>query len=64
MPAEVGSTAPPFSLKDQDGNDVALPLAERNTLCVHPFLSPHLRGGTGEIRDHLGEFSKSGVQVG
>ena len=66
MPAEVGSIAPPFSLKDQDGNDVALAgLPERKTLLVFiPFpFTGICEGELCEIRDHLAEFSESGVQV-
>ena len=66
MPAEVGSIAPPFSLNDQDGNEVALDsLSKRKTLLVFiPFpFTGICEGELCEIRDHLGDLSASGAQV-
>jgi peroxiredoxin len=66
MPAEVGSTAPSFSLKDQDGNDVTLQgLPAIKTLLVFiPFpFTGICEGELCEIRDNLGDLSASGVQV-
>lgn len=66
MPTEIGSTAPPFSLTDQDGNKVTLDgLPQRRTLLVFiPFpFTGICEGELCEIRDHLGELSASDVQV-
>lgn len=66
MPAEVGATAPPFALKDQDGHELTLDsLPARKTLLVFiPFpFTGICEGELCEIRDRLGDLSESGVQV-
>ncbi len=66
MAAEVGSIAPPFSLKDQDGNEVTLDgLPRGKTLLVFiPFpFTGICEGELCEIRDNLAKLSESGVQV-
>lgn len=66
MTAQVGSTAPSFSLKDQDGNEVTLDgLPAAKTLLVFiPFpFTGICEGELCEIRDNLGHLSESGVQV-
>ena len=66
MSAQIGSTAPPFSLKDQDGNDVSIDtLARRKTLVVFiPFpFTGICEGELCELRDHLGALSDMDAQV-
>ena len=66
MTVQVGSTAPAFSLKDQDGNDVTLDglTADKTLLVFIPFpFTGICEGELCEIRDHLGDLSESGVQV-
>lgn len=66
MSAQVGSIAPPFALKDQDGNEVTLDsLPERKTLVVFiPFpFTGICEGELCEIRDHVAELSNLDAQV-
>ena len=66
MAAQLGSIAPPFSLKDQDGNEVSLEgLPRRKTLVVFiPFpFTGICEGELCEIRDNLIELSNMDVQV-
>ena len=66
MSAQVGSAAPPFALKDQDGNEVTLEgLPEQKTLVVFiPFpFTGICEGELCELRDHLTELSSLDAQV-
>ena len=66
MSAQVGSNAPPFSMKDQDGNEVTLDgLPRRKTLLVFiPFpFTGICEGELCEIRDNLDDLSNIDAQV-
>ena len=66
MSAQIGSPAPPFSLKDQEGNEVSLDtLPRRKTLVVFiPFpFTGICEGELCDLRDHLGELSNMDAQV-
>ena len=66
-PLAVGDTAPDFTLKDQNGQDVALSsfAGEKNVVLVfYPFaFSGICTGELCEIRDDLGSFVADDVQV-
>ena len=66
MSAQVGSIAPSFSLKDQDGNEVSLDnLPRSKTLVVFiPFpFTGICEGELCELRDHLDELSNMDARV-
>jgi mycoredoxin-dependent peroxiredoxin len=67
MPLDVGDTAPDFSLRDQNGQEVRLSrlLTERAVLVVfYPFTFTGIcQGELTGIRDHLTDFANERVQV-
>jgi peroxiredoxin len=67
MPAEIGQPAPEFTLKDQNGNDVAL-ADFRGTKAVALVFYPFTFTGVCEgelcrLRDDYSQFEDAGVQV-
>jgi peroxiredoxin len=67
MPAEIGQPAPEFTLKDQNGNDVAL-ADFRDTKAVALVFYPFTFTGVCEgelcrLRDDYSQFEEAGVQV-
>lgn len=67
MALEVGTVAPNFELKDQNGNSVSLASfkGEKNVvLMFYPFsFTGTCTGELCEIRDNLGDFQGDDVQV-
>ncbi len=66
MSAQIGATAPPFSLKDHDGQEVTLhSMPKRKTLVVFiPFpFTGICEGELCELRDNLEELSNMDAQV-
>lgn len=67
MPAEIGQPAPEFTLKDQNGNDVALADfrgKQAVALVFYPFTFTGVcEGELCRIRDDYSQFENAGVQV-
>lgn len=67
MALEVGSVAPDFELKDQNGNTVSLSSfkgAKNVVVMFYPFsFTGTCTGELCEIRDNLGDFQGDDVQV-
>lgn len=67
MALEPGTTAPDFTLKDQDGNDVSLSgvLADKAVALVfYPFTFTGVcEGELCALRDDLNRYESAGVQV-
>ena len=67
MAITVGSEAPDFTLKDQDGNDVTLSSfrGEKAVVLVfYPFTFTGVcQGELCELRDDLSKYERAGVQV-
>lgn len=67
MPAEIGQPAPEFTLKDQNGNDVALVDfrgKQAVALVFYPFTFTGVcEGELCRIRDDYSQFENAGVQV-
>ena len=66
MPIEVGQPAPPFTLKDQDGNDVSLKDFQGKDLVLFFYPKDDTPGCTKEacsFRDHYGEIQELGAVI-
>jgi mycoredoxin-dependent peroxiredoxin len=67
MTVQIGQAAPPFTLKDQDGNDVSLgDFAGRSAVALvfYPFTFTGVcEGELCSLRDDYREFDDAGVQV-
>jgi peroxiredoxin len=67
MPAEIGSPAPDFTLKDHNGNDVTLSSFQGDkavALVFYPFTFTGVcEGELCRLRDDYSDFEKAGVQV-
>jgi mycoredoxin-dependent peroxiredoxin len=67
MAITVGSEAPDFTLKDQDGNEVTLSSFRGDkavVLVFYPFTFTGVcQGELCELRDDLSKYERSGVQV-
>ena len=67
MTAEIGQSAPTFTLKDQAGNDVSLSdFAGKSAVAIvfYPFTFTGVcEGELCQLRDDYSDFEKAGVQV-
>lgn len=67
MSVEIGSEAPDFTLKDQDGNDVTLSSFHGDqavALVFYPFTFTGVcEGELCQLRDDLSDYQAAGVQV-
>ena len=67
MAAAIGDTAPEFTLKDQNGNDVSLAAFRGDkavALVFYPFTFTGVcEGELCRLRDDFSEFEQAGVQV-
>ena len=67
MAVEIGSEAPDFTLKDQDGNDVTLSSFRGEkavALVFYPFTFTGVcEGELCALRDDLSDYEAAGVQV-
>jgi len=67
MTVEVGATAPEFTLRDQDGQDVSLSSfrgSKNVVLLFYPLTFTNVcRGELGAIRDELATFQNDSVQL-
>lgn len=67
MSVEIGSEAPDFTLKDQDGNDVTLSSFRGDqavALVFYPFTFTGVcEGELCQLRDDLSDYQAAGVQV-
>ncbi len=67
MTAEIGTAAPPFTLKDQAGNDVSLQDFSGKSavaLVFYPFTFTGVcEGELCQLRDDYSDFAGAGVQV-